>query len=56
MPPTLAPPPTFVELVAEAMPRAAMVVRVGAAEIDVSAGFDAALLRAVVSALADGAA
>lgn len=52
----LAAQPRFVELVAEALPRTTLVVRVGAAEIEVCAGFDAALLRAVVTALANGAA
>jgi hypothetical protein len=42
--------PTFLELVpaARAMP---LVVRVGAVEIEVRAGFDATLLRAVVAAV-----
>ncbi len=47
----LAPQPTFVELVTRAAPRAAMVVRVGSAEIEVHAGFDARLLREVAEAL-----
>jgi len=43
--------PRFVELVAPAEP---IVVRVGAAQIDVRAGFDGELLGAVVEALAQG--
>jgi transposase-like protein len=46
-----APPPTFVELVAEREMPSTILVRVGAAEIDVRAGFDARLLREVVDAL-----
>jgi transposase-like protein len=46
--------PTFIEVVAAGAP-SAVVVRVGTAEIEVRAGFDAGLLRAVVAAL-DGAA
>ena len=45
--------PTFVELVPVRPTPAALVVRVGAAEIEVAAAFDAALLRAVVAALAE---
>lgn len=48
------PAPTFVELVPVRTTPAALVVRVGAAEIEVGATFDAALLRAVVAALAEG--
>ena len=51
--------PTFVELVpASATVRARvarLVIRVGGAEIEVGAGFDPALLRAVVAALAGDA-
>ena len=47
--------PTFIELVTAGTPSAALVVRVGAAEIEVRAGFDAGLLRAVVAALDGGA-
>jgi transposase-like protein len=49
------PAPTFLELVAPA-PTPALVVRVGEAAIEVGVGFDAALLRAIVAALAGGAA
>jgi hypothetical protein len=45
------PPPTFVEVVAEREMRSTILVRVGAAEIEVRAGFDARLLREVVDAL-----
>ena len=46
--------PSFVELVPVARPPAEgpLIVRVGAAEVVVPMGFDAALLRAVVDALA----
>ena len=46
-----APAPTFVEVVAECATRSAMLIRIGAAEIEVRAGFDARLLREVVVAL-----
>jgi len=46
-----APTPTFVEVVAEHAVRSAILVRVGAAEIEVRAGFDARLLLEVVEAL-----
>lgn len=47
------PPPTFVELMSSsAVPSASLVVHVGVAEIAVRPGFDPALLRAVVGALA----
>lgn len=45
--------PTFVEVVAERAARSAVRIRIGAAEIEVRAGFDAQLLREVVSALDD---
>jgi transposase-like protein len=49
-------PPTFMELMTVGTRRSAlMVVRVGAVEIEVRAGFDAGLLRAVVAALDGGA-
>lgn len=48
-------PPTFIELVTAGTSSAALVVRVGTAEIEVRAGFDAGLLRAVVAALDGGA-
>ena len=41
----------FVEVVPERAARPAIVVRVGGAEIEVRAGFDAQLLRAVAAAL-----
>jgi transposase-like protein len=47
--------PTFVELVPVRAGPTALVVRVGPAEIEVRATFDAALLRSVVAALAEGA-
>jgi transposase-like protein len=47
----LPPAPAFVELVAERATRSAMRIRIGAAEIEVRAGFDARLLREVVEAL-----
>lgn len=43
--------PTFLEVVAAGVPSGAVVVRVGAAQIEVRAGFDAELLRAVIAAL-----
>ena len=46
-----APLPTFVEVVAEREMRSTILVRVGAAEIEVRAGFDARLLREVVDTL-----
>lgn len=46
-----APPPTFVEVVAERETRSTILVHIGAAEIEVRAGFDARLLREVVDAL-----
>ena len=48
---TSARPPTFVQLVRAPAKESAIVVRVGAATIEVTPGFDAALLRAVVAAL-----
>lgn len=47
--------PTFVELMPVRPAPTALVVRVGAAEIEVGATFDAALLRAVVAALSGAA-
>jgi transposase-like protein len=47
----LLPPPTFVRLVRMDNEPASLTVRVAAVEIEVRAGFDAALLRAVVTAL-----
>ena len=47
--------PTFVELVPVRAAPTALVVRVGAAAIEVGAGFDAALLQAVVAALSEAA-
>lgn len=47
--------PTFVELVPARSAPTALVVRVGRAEIEVGATFDAALLRAVVAALTEAA-
>lgn len=44
-------PPTFVEIVAERAVAPSVLVRVGAAEIEVRRGFDARLLREVVDAL-----
>jgi hypothetical protein len=46
-----APAPTFVEVVAERSMQSVIRVRVGAAEIEVRAGFDARLLRQVADAL-----
>jgi transposase-like protein len=48
-------PPTFIEVMTAGTPSTAILVRVGAAEIEVRAGFDASLLRAVVAALDGGA-
>lgn len=57
--PRAAKAPTFVELVPASVNvrarEARLTVRVGCAEIEVAAGFDAALLRAVVAALAGDA-
>jgi len=47
--------PTFVEVVAERGAPSTIFVRVGVAEIEVRAGFDAALLRAVVESLGGNA-
>jgi hypothetical protein len=51
------PAPTFIELVTAgaATTSSGLVVRVGGAEIEVHTGFDAGLLRELVSALAEGA-
>lgn len=46
--------PTFIEVVAERAERSTIVVRVGGAEIEVHAGFDAQLLREVAEALGAG--
>jgi hypothetical protein len=46
--------PAFVEVVAERTTRSAMRIRIGVAEIEVRAGFDAQLLREVVDALGGG--
>ena len=46
--------PTFVEVVAERAGRSTILVRVGVAEIEVHAGFDARLLREVVEVLGGG--
>lgn len=43
--------PTFAKVVAEMVGQTALVVRIGAAEIEVRVGFDAGLLRQVVDAL-----
>jgi transposase-like protein len=43
--------PMFVEVVAERATRSTMLIRIGAAEIEVRVGFDAHLLREVVDAL-----
>ena len=45
--------PTFVEVVAERAERAPILVRVGVAEIEVHAGFDARLLRELAEALGE---
>jgi hypothetical protein len=47
----LASSPTFVEVVPERAPSSVIHVRIGAAEIEVRAGFDARLLREVIDAL-----
>jgi transposase-like protein len=47
--------PTFIELVTTATPGTALVVRIGAAEIEVRRGFDPDLLGAVVVALGGAA-
>lgn len=48
--------PVFAKLVsATAMSAASLVVEVGRVRVHVAAGFDAALLREIVSALSDGA-
>jgi transposase-like protein len=47
--------PTFVELIVDHRVSAPLVVRVGAAEIEVQAGFDRQLLRDVVAALGTAA-
>jgi len=46
--------PTFVEVVAERAEHSTILVRVGVAEIEVRAGFDARLLREVAEALGGG--
>ena len=46
--------PTFVEVVAERAERSTILVRVGVAEIEVHAGFDARLLRELAEALGGG--
>ncbi|MBE7450066.1 MAG: hypothetical protein HS111_14540 [Kofleriaceae bacterium] len=46
--------PTFVQLVATTARDAALVLRVADVEIEVRAGFDAALLRSVVEVLRGG--
>ena len=43
--------PTFAEVVAERAERTTILVRVGVAEIEVHAGFDARLLRELAEAL-----
>ncbi len=48
--------PTFLELIPTAARATPLVVRVGAVELEVRAGFDPALLRAVVAALAEAGA
>ena len=45
---------TFVEVVAERAERSTILVRVGVAEIEVHAGFDARLLREIAEALGGG--
>ena len=47
--------PTFVEVVAERAERTTILVRVGVAEIEVHAGFDARLLRELADALGSDA-
>lgn len=49
------PRPTFVELVRERAAASTLLVRVGAAEIEVRTGFDALLLREVAAALSEHA-
>ena len=49
-------PPTFARLVPAAAMEARLHLRIGEVEVDVRPGFDAALLRAVVAALTEGAA
>jgi transposase-like protein len=49
--PAQAPTPTLVEVVPEHATSSVIHVRIGAAEIEVRAGFDARLLREVVDAL-----
>jgi transposase-like protein len=46
--------PTFVQLIQGTAPTSSIEVRIGAAVIAVKPGFDAELLRAVVSALSGG--
>ena len=46
--------PTFVEVVAERAERSMILVRVGVAEIEVHAGFDARVLRELAEALGGG--
>ncbi len=46
--------PAFIEVVAERTPLPTIVVRVGAADIEVRPAFDARLLREVAEALAEG--
>ena len=46
--------PTFVEVVVERAERSMILVRVGVAEIEVHAGFDARLLRELAEALGGG--
>jgi transposase-like protein len=46
--------PTFVEVIAERAERSTILVRVGVAEIEVHAGFDARLLRELAEALGGG--
>ncbi len=46
--------PTFVEVVVERAERSTILVRVGVAEIEVHAGFDARLLRDLAEALGGG--
>jgi hypothetical protein len=46
--------PTFVEVVSERAELSTILVRVGVAEIEVRAGFDARLLRELAEALGGG--
>lgn len=46
--------PTFVEVVSDRAERSMILVRVGVAEIEVHAGFDALLLRELAEALGGG--